>query len=218
MAFHPIRILLAAAGAIWYSATHDPSHPPCPYCNEPLPEKPERTIHCESCGHRVHVRAGQHLTDYDTRAVDILKSLGQPYRSALVLPSMMWEDGRGHSLNDIARETLDVVIARTDSCAALRRLYYDRARIAAAEGRDPAAFLRESARAALLEWKRVLPRDATVVVSPRPGACDVCRAVGGRRLRLDAALAENVVPIAGCTMLRFEACRHPWCRCFYSRP
>lgn len=140
-----------------------------------------------------------------------------PYGTARTLQSCMWEDGRPRSLNDVARDHLDTAISRTENPAALRRLYHDRARIAAAAGQDPAAFLRESARAELLDWRQSFTGVVAVALTARPGACAACLAVSGRQLRLEDALAESLVPIVGCTTRMFEACSHPWCRCFYSR-
>jgi hypothetical protein len=217
MVFDSLSGYLALAASVWPSR-HDDPRPPCPYCREPLPEKATRTTRCGSCGNRVHVRAGRRMTDYEARAVDILKSLGVPHQTSLMFRSCMWEDSRPRSLNDVARETLDAVISRTDDHAARRRLYYDRARVTAAEGHDPAVSLRESARSMLLEWRGLFPAEATVAISVRPGACATCRALGGRQLRLEDALAENLIPVVGCTTRTFAVCRHPWCRCFYSPP
>ena len=214
MAFDALRIILEAVRDAWFPAYRGPFRPPCPYCRERLPEIPTRTIRCCWCGHRVHVRGGSCRTDYDARALDILKSLG--WSEGTALRHLDPSSGRPCSLNDFAREALDERILSRHPRPSRARLFYDRARVAAADGHDPASLLRESWRVTLFDWWRFLPRDAIVVVSTPLGACAACRALEGRRLRLDDALVENVVPVAGCTTRRFEACRRPWCRCFYS--
>ena len=97
--------------------------------------------------------------------------------------------------------------------------YFPMALFVNAEGRNPRQLIEARHRTELTQWERYAdgaPADVRVEVSilSSGDACAECARHNGRTYRLDVALRERPLPVAGCSHI-IKPGSHAFCRCIY---
>ena len=174
----------------------------CPYCNTVLDPAPKRKKACPTCDKPIYIRNGKLLNEFDALREDWLG-----YLNPLDISKKHFDDARsqlaqqfGHSpgFYDVVWRILNDVIASAGRPTAdVEKAYYEMARVASFEHKDPRRYIAQALTTSLQIMK--MQGVKWVVIScyagePDFSTCEACRSLHGTKLAIGEALSTLPIP------------------------
>lgn len=189
----------------------------CPYCGTKLEKKLTRKKKCAHCKNDIYVRNKKPVTFMEAEFIDYSKRLGFLGITEKLLhleqKALSKRFGQEASVRDTVWSMLNKSIAKADP-QDWRHIYWEMARIARIEGKNPRPYIRQSLEAQLKSHK------IQALENPDYGyyvkienyddynSCAKCQELNGKTYSIDEAL--NLMPIP-------DICENSeGCRCSYS--
>jgi len=142
-------------------------NPKCPYCQGELDIAPKRKKKCPLCGGFIFVRNGQLVTEDDANIEDWLVRLALFNITKADFDSnrqnLSKQFGSLASVNDTVWRLLNEQVMKRRSFHDIQMAYYEMARLASIEGKDPKPFCAEALITQLTELKSQGVRTVKVV-------------------------------------------------------
>ncbi len=176
----------------------------CPCCNIIIDPAPKRKKACPKCGKPIYIRNGKLLNEFEALREDWLG-----YLNPLDISKKHFDDARsqlaqqfGHSpgFYDVVWRILNNVIASAGRPNDdVEKAYYEMARVASFEHKDPRRYIAQALTTSLQIMKM---RGVKLVViscyagEPDFSTCDACRSLHRTKLTIDEALSTSQSPIS----------------------
>ena len=187
----------------------------CPYCQCELDIVPKRKKKCPHCGGFIFVRNGRLITEDDANIEDWLVRLAQFRITKAEFDSnrqnLSKQFGSLASINDTVWRILNEEVLKRRSFHDVEMAYYEMARLASTEDKDPKPFCAEALRTQLTELKTQGVKIVKIVGygMRNDSSCRKCRSLHGKKFDIEVALRELPIP----TVCEDEL----GCKCSYVR-
>lgn len=172
----------------------------CPYCGMELDPAPKKKKACPHCGKFIFVRKRRLLTEDDAAIEDWLLRLAlfNVTRKDFdtIREKLSNQFGVLASVNDTVWTILNEQVSKGRDLHTIRTAYYEMARLASLEGKDPKPYCTEALRTQLYELKSMGVKTVKIVGYGRrsDSSCSKCKSLHGKKLNIETALREMPIP------------------------